>query len=113
VTLGCSALLLSLHLWPQVLGSNFQAELLAVIPPENLPERYGGTSTCAELVDVGPWTDPAVVAALPTLRKAAAAGLLPGVAAPASVHASDSCSSFIGTRVVSVVASGGPRSSDD
>jgi hypothetical protein len=59
-----------------VLGSNYKSELLAVIAPENLPTQFGGLSPCAELVDVGPWQDPAIIAQCPALRKAAAAGLL-------------------------------------
>lgn len=69
----------------QVLGSNYKSELLAVIPPENLPVQFGGSSPCSELTDVGPWQDPAVIASCPALRKAAAwRGLVP----------SSSCSSL-------------------
>lgn len=90
----------------QVLGSHYQPELLAVIAPENLPTQFGGTSTCTELVDVGPWQDPAVIAACPALRKAAAAGQLDAAGAPGGVVVADSSGSpsrtgsFIGTGVV-------------
>jgi hypothetical protein len=69
-------LLLILCVCVQVLGSNYKSELLAVIAPENLPTQFGGLSSCAELVDVGPWQDPVIIAQCPALRKAAAAGLL-------------------------------------
>lgn len=77
----------------QVLGSNYKSELLAVIPPENLPVQFGGQSPCTEMVDVGPWQDPAIVAQCPSLRKAAAAGhfkLSPGC----TLVASGSCNSL-------------------
>lgn len=63
----------------KVLGSNYKAELLAVIAPENLPVQFGGLSPCTEMVDVGPWQDPAVISQCPALRKAAAAGQLQGL----------------------------------
>jgi hypothetical protein len=84
-----------------VLGADYRAELLAVIPEQNLPVQFGGSSCCQENVDVGPWQDPAVVAACPLLAKAVAAGHLQ---LPVAVRASDSCDSlaqrdgsFIGT----------------
>lgn len=61
---------------PQVLGSNYKSELLAVVAPENLPVQFGGLSPCTEMRDVGPWQDPAIIARCPALRKAVAAGLL-------------------------------------
>lgn len=68
----------------KVLGRDYKSELLAVIAPENLPQQFGGLSPCTELVDVGPWQDPAVVAKVPALRKAAAAGQLHGLAVSTS-----------------------------
>ncbi|KAL1587161.1 hypothetical protein WHR41_04316 [Cladosporium halotolerans] len=44
-----------------VLGSNYQKELLAQIPKENLPKQFGGECACpggCELSDQGPWQDP-------------------------------------------------------
>lgn len=61
---------------PQVLGSNYKSELLAVIAPENLPVQFGGLSPCTEMVDVGPWQDPAIVEKCPALRKH---GILHGI----------------------------------
>lgn len=63
----------------QVLGSNYKSELLAVIAPENLPVQFGGLSPCTDMVDVGPWQDPAIISQCPALRKAAAAGQLHGI----------------------------------
>lgn len=71
----------------QVLGSNYQSELLAVIAPENLPVQFGGLSPCEERVDMGPWQDPAVRAQLKhneAMCKAAAAGQLQGLMASTS-----------------------------
>ena len=45
-----------------ILGSNYQKDLLAQIPAENLPSDLGGRCRCAEgcsLSDAGPWNDPA------------------------------------------------------
>lgn len=45
-----------------VLGSGYQAELLAQVPKENLPTLFGGTCECegdCSLSDAGPWQDPA------------------------------------------------------
>lgn len=47
-----------------VLGSKYQTELLAQIPAENLPKKFGGTSDSqggVELADDGPWRDPKYV----------------------------------------------------
>ncbi|RKF83781.1 Sec14 cytosolic factor [Golovinomyces cichoracearum] len=44
-----------------ILGSNYQKELMAQVPAENLPKIFGGTCDCAggcTLSDTGPWTDP-------------------------------------------------------
>jgi len=44
-----------------VLGANYQAELLAQVPPENLPKEFGGTCECeggCQYSDAGPWQDP-------------------------------------------------------
>ncbi|KAK4250024.1 CRAL-TRIO domain-containing protein [Corynascus novoguineensis] len=44
-----------------VLGSNYQKELLAQIPAENLPKQFGGTCECeggCQLSDMGPWREP-------------------------------------------------------
>jgi len=44
-----------------VLGSNYQKELLAQVPDENLPKMFGGSCECAggcAFSDAGPWTDP-------------------------------------------------------
>lgn len=43
-----------------VLGSNYQKELLAQIPAENLPKQFGGTCECeggCQLSDMGPWRE--------------------------------------------------------
>lgn len=41
-----------------VLGSDFKAKLLEVVPLENLPVFLGGTSMCADFKSsIGPWTD--------------------------------------------------------
>lgn len=73
----CCVLRCAVH--AKVLGRDYKSELLAVIAPENLPQQFGGLSPCTELVDVGPWQDPAIVAQVPALRKAAAAGQLHGL----------------------------------
>ena len=44
-----------------VLSSNYKKELLAHVPPENLPAEFGGSCKCeggCELSDTGPWHDP-------------------------------------------------------
>lgn len=44
-----------------VLGSGYQKELLAQVPPENLPVEFGGKCQCeggCEFSDDGPWKDP-------------------------------------------------------
>lgn len=47
-----------------ILGSSYKKDLLAQIPAENLPTKFGGTSEVSEeegrlyLSDVGPWRDP-------------------------------------------------------
>jgi hypothetical protein len=44
-----------------VLGSGYQAELLAQVPKENLPKQFGGECECdggCMLSDAGPWQDP-------------------------------------------------------
>lgn len=44
-----------------VLGSGYQAQLLAQVPAENLPKQFGGTCECAGgcgFSDAGPWSDP-------------------------------------------------------
>lgn len=47
-----------------ILGSSYKKDLLAQIPAENLPVKFGGTSTVPDeegglyLGDVGPWRDP-------------------------------------------------------
>jgi hypothetical protein len=44
-----------------ILGSGYQAELLAQVPKENLPTEFGGTCECpggCALSDAGPWQDP-------------------------------------------------------
>jgi hypothetical protein len=44
-----------------VLGKGYKKELLAQVPPENLPVHFGGTCECpggCELSDAGPWTEP-------------------------------------------------------
>ena len=40
---------------PQVLGSDYQAALLHLIPPENLLQQFGGQSAGAAVDGVGPW----------------------------------------------------------
>ncbi|ODV81589.1 uncharacterized protein CANTADRAFT_46197 [Suhomyces tanzawaensis NRRL Y-17324] len=44
-----------------ILGSSYPKELLKQIPPQNLPEKFGGASKCSEdelyLNDFGPWRD--------------------------------------------------------
>lgn len=43
-----------------VLGSGYKEELLAQVPPENLPKQFGGTCECAggcQFSGQGPWTD--------------------------------------------------------
>ena len=43
-----------------ILGKDYQAALLAMIPAENLPKRYGGSCECpggCDLSDAGPWQD--------------------------------------------------------
>lgn len=43
-----------------VLGSGYQAELLAQVPAENLPTAFGGKCSCekgCQLSDAGPWWD--------------------------------------------------------
>ncbi|KAI8838578.1 CRAL-TRIO domain-containing protein [Chytriomyces cf. hyalinus JEL632] len=44
----------------RILGSDYQAALLEIISPENLPAMYGGTCECpggCNYADVGPWND--------------------------------------------------------
>ena len=47
-----------------ILGSSYKKDLLAQIPAENLPTKFGGTSEVSEaegglyLSDIGPWRDP-------------------------------------------------------
>ena len=43
-----------------ILGKKYQAALLAMIPAENLPKRFGGLCQCpggCELSDAGPWNE--------------------------------------------------------
>lgn len=44
-----------------VLGSGYKKELLAQVPAESLPKRYGGVCECeggCEFSDAGPWQQP-------------------------------------------------------
>lgn len=45
-----------------ILGSSYKKELLKQIPPDNLPQKFGGASDVADqdlyLNDYGPWRDP-------------------------------------------------------
>ncbi|CAN8096800.1 unnamed protein product [Discula destructiva] len=55
-----------------VLGSAYQQELLAQVPAENLPKRYGGTCDCeagCEFSDAGPWQQPQWVSPEKTATK--------------------------------------------
>jgi hypothetical protein len=63
-----------------VLGSNYQAQLLEVIPADNLPERFGGRSVCDLSQDVGPWQSLAPPQPAPT--KPGAAGAAAAAAGP-------------------------------
>lgn len=43
-----------------ILGKDYQSTLLALIPVENLPKRFGGQCECpggCELSDAGPWQE--------------------------------------------------------
>jgi len=43
-----------------VLGGNYQKELLAQVPAENLPQQFGGTCECeggCQFSDMGPWRE--------------------------------------------------------
>lgn len=41
-----------------VLGSDYQAQLLHIIPPENLPRQYGGTSELpSPIQSIGDWME--------------------------------------------------------
>jgi len=43
-----------------ILGRDYQAALLALIPAENLPKRFGGLCECpggCDLSDAGPWQE--------------------------------------------------------
>ena len=43
-----------------ILGKDYQPHLLALIPKENLPKRFGGECECpggCELSDAGPWQE--------------------------------------------------------
>lgn len=43
-----------------ILGKDYQSTLLAQIPKENLPKRFGGECACpggCELSDAGPWQE--------------------------------------------------------
>jgi hypothetical protein len=43
-----------------IIGSSYQAELLAQIPAENLPKDFGGKCDCpggCRLSDLGPWQE--------------------------------------------------------
>ena len=43
-----------------ILGKDYKSTLLAQIPIENLPKRFGGTCECpggCDLSDAGPWQD--------------------------------------------------------
>jgi len=39
----------------KVLGASYREDLLALIPAENLPTRFGGLSRANEMEDLGPW----------------------------------------------------------
>lgn len=44
-----------------VYGGGYEKDLLAQVPPENLPKMFGGTCECEEgcmFSDAGPWQDP-------------------------------------------------------
>jgi hypothetical protein len=46
----------------QILGSNYKAAMLEVIPEENIPDFCGGTCSCPGgcMNDIGPWNDSTV-----------------------------------------------------
>lgn len=53
----------------QVLGTSYQEELLHLVAPEHLMERYGGTNPAPLSAEPGPWQDPDVRARLEAQRQ--------------------------------------------
>lgn len=69
-----------------ILGSGYEKELLAQIPPENLPKQFGGKCECpggCELSDAGPWDDPALVRPPKWAKKADDKSAIDNTALPA------------------------------
>ena len=71
-----------------VLGSGYEKELIAQVPKENLPKRFGGDCQCpggCEFSDMGPWQEKEWYRTPKWAKQSSGGGAAATQAAPAQV----------------------------